>query len=875
MTNDPELTSGKIKLTKGVRLGSYEILAPLGAGGMGEVYRAHDWKLGREVAIKVVSESIAQDSERLGRFEREARILAQLNHPNIGAIYGLEEIGGVRFLILELIPGETLAKKIAKHSIPWTQAVHYGRQIADGLHAAHERGIIHRDLKPLNILVTPANQIKILDFGLAKSTPPSPTAADSSRSPTLQVENTVPGALLGTVTYMSPEQARGRPVDERCDIWAFGCIIFEMLSGHKAFDGETPSDKIAAILVREPDWSLIPKEVPPEIKKTIAQCLVKGADQRLRNIAEVHASFDQATKTSRPSGWISFLKERPFARILLPLLVIVFLLILGTWGWMVLRPRLTAESSIPAKKCLVVLPFKDLSGQPGGQLLGDGMVETLAARLSQVPNIQIVVPSAAVSASDKDTDPFHTAKGLGANLLVQGSIQQLGNQVRITYSLWNTERQVEIAGNTVDGTASDLFGIQDRVADELTRSLRLSHGTVVNRPSGLETADQQERYIRALGSLERYDKESSIDEAIGLLRQLAQERPDSSLVQSALGRAYLDKFNITRDQKWVNEATDACNRAEQLSPDFPEVDTTLGELQALTGHPEAAITSFNHSLALQPSNFQALLGLAAAHGAMQNLPQAEETYRRAIDLRPQYWAGYSKLAGLYFANGDYPKAIEMFQKVTELSPDNARAFSNLGAAYQLNGDFKNALSAYQKSLDLSPTSVAYSNIGTLQFFTGHPQEAVTAYEAALKLVPNDYELWANLGDAYKWTPTLKSKAPDAYAHAVSLCQRELQLNPKAAKVHSFLALCLAKLGKLNEAEDQAQRSLATGEKDPELYYNSAVVSVLGHKNKEALAWITLAIQHGYPKAFVVTEPEFAALKSDPGFRSFTQDIQGK
>ncbi len=280
-------------LHRGTPLGIYEVLGAIGAGGMGEVYRARDTKLGREVALKVLPEGFAADPERLGRFEREAKLLASLNHPNIAAIHGFEDSGGVRALVMELVEGQTLAERIAKGPIPLDETLPMARQIAEGLEYAHERGIVHRDLKPANVKITPDGVAKILDFGLAKAIEGETPAGDISSSPTLTHMATQAGIILGTAAYMAPEQAKGRPVDRRADIWAFGCVLYEMLTGRRAFDGETVSDILAAVIRAEPDWSALPAMTPAPIRKLLKRCLQKEAKQRLQAIGEARIAIEE------------------------------------------------------------------------------------------------------------------------------------------------------------------------------------------------------------------------------------------------------------------------------------------------------------------------------------------------------------------------------------------------------------------------------------------------------------------------------------------------------------------------------------------------------------------------------------------------------
>ncbi|MFQ5817680.1 MAG: protein kinase [Terriglobia bacterium] len=288
-------------LSPGAQLGHYHIAEKIGAGGMGEVYRAHDTKLARDVALKVLPEAFAHDAERMARFEREARLLASLNHPHIAAIYGLEESGGTRFLVLELVAGPTLAERLTSGFLAIEEALGTCRQIAEALEAAHEKGIIHRDLKPGNVKVTPAGMVKVLDFGLAKAFA-GEAAADISHSPTLSEVATRAGVILGTAAYMSPEQARGKPLDKRTDVWAFGCLLYETLTARQAFSGETISDTIAAILKSEPEWRALPANTPPNIQLLLRRCLQKDPNRRLHDIADARIEIDEAlTAPATPS----------------------------------------------------------------------------------------------------------------------------------------------------------------------------------------------------------------------------------------------------------------------------------------------------------------------------------------------------------------------------------------------------------------------------------------------------------------------------------------------------------------------------------------------------------------------------------------------
>jgi Tol biopolymer transport system component/aminoglycoside phosphotransferase (APT) family kinase protein len=287
-------------LVTGDRVGPYEIVATLGSGGMGEVYRARDTKLGRDVALKILPPTSGADPERLARFEREARLLAALNHPNIATLYGLEDSGTTTALVMEVVDGDTLAECLAK-ALPIPQVVALAKQIVDALEAAHERGIVHRDLKPANVKITPAGAVKVLDFGLAKleigaaSGDQFLATPELSRSPTVLSSGTRAGVILGTAPYMSPEQARGLPVDKRTDIWAFGCVLYEMLTGRRAFEGETLADVLVAILNRDPDWTMLPIETAPSLRRLLRRCLEKEPRRRLRDVADARLDLEELT----------------------------------------------------------------------------------------------------------------------------------------------------------------------------------------------------------------------------------------------------------------------------------------------------------------------------------------------------------------------------------------------------------------------------------------------------------------------------------------------------------------------------------------------------------------------------------------------------
>src|SRR5216683_1888456 len=355
---------GRMGLASGTRFGLYEILSRLGAGGMGEVYCARDTKLGRDVAIKILPDIFISDRERLARFEREARMLASLNHPHIAAIYGVEDADGVRALVLELVEGETLAECLRRGPVPVPEALEIARQIADALESAHDRGIIHRDLKPANVKITPDFAVKVLDFGLAKAAVSEASGSDPAQSPTLSVDRTREGLILGTAAYMSPEQARGKPVDKRTDIWALGCVLYELLTGKHAFDGEDTTEILAAVVKSEPDWNRLPTTIPPAVRMLLKRCLQKDRTLRLRDAGDVRIELIEALTApssmsqsiAAPAKGIRALGWRELILGLGSLLLAAAIASLVTWNLKPLSPQ-------PVTRTVINLP-------PGQQLVG-------------------------------------------------------------------------------------------------------------------------------------------------------------------------------------------------------------------------------------------------------------------------------------------------------------------------------------------------------------------------------------------------------------------------------------------------------------------------------------------------------------------------
>ncbi|MDQ5858456.1 MAG: tetratricopeptide repeat protein, partial [Acidobacteriota bacterium] len=643
-----------------------------------------------------------------------------------------------------------------------------------------------------------------------------------------------------------------------------------LLTGRRTFTGETATDVLASIITTEPAWDALPLDTPARIRELLVRCLQKDPNRRLRDIGDARIEIEETLAERRErsaSAPASTVREVPSRRRRAFLAALGAAAVLAVVLLLRGRGSAPAVARTPATRFLAVLPFKDLSGQPDGQLLGDAFAETMSARLSRVPGLQVVTPRATNDFSAGENDLTHVARTTGATLFVGGAIQRAGDQLRITCSL-RAPDGVQIHGDEVTAPASDIFGAQDRLAETVLGWL----GT--KRPAGpgpradaaLGSPAAQESYLKAIGALRRYDVSESIATAVRILTELDREHPGSPLILAALGRARLHEYEITRDPASAEKAIAACEAARRLDDTNPEVHTTLGQILSLTGKPTEAAVELERALAAQPSSIDALLALGGAYRAAGRTSDAEATYRRAVARQPNYWAAYNQTGSFYYRVGRYPEAIGMFQEALRRRPDSTRAWNNLGAAYFKIDRYADARKAYASSLRIEPTDGAYSTLGTIEYFLGNYRAAAAAYEEATKRTPGKYLYWANLADAYRWIPGGRSRAGSAYEKAVELARGEIRLNPRNAAAHATLAMCLAKTENPKDAQTHIDKALEIEPRNPDHFLYAAIVANLAGRSSDAIVWIRRGVAAGLGVAQIEKDPEFANLRTLPAFR---------
>lgn len=734
----------------GRRVGRYEILEEVGRGGMGVVYRARDTALSRLVALKALPLALAENEERRRRFLNEARSASALDHPNIVTVFDLLEHDGADWIVMELVEGRTLDEVIPPDGLPVRQALGWTADVTDALRTAHEAGIIHRDLKPGNLMIDQAGRIRVLDFGLAKL---DPLAEAGDETVTFVSDMTTAGAVLGTLEYMSPEQAMGRTVDARSDVFSLGAVLYQMLTGRRPFTGANAASKVHAVAFEQPvlPGSLRP-ETPEEVSALVLRALEKDPADRFQTMGEMGEALRAVLR--RPSG----------AR--------------GSSGGRAGRGRWRALAGWVRRRLGTLRPRS---------WIGTG----IAALLLAVALVAAVVVLAPEWAPALPGTPYA----------------------------------------------------------ELREASTL---------------------------LDTFWRDGYVDRAIESLERVVDRTPEYAPAHAALAEAYLWKHTTERDPVWLARARAQAERALDLDPNLSRARLSHARTLLAEGDRDAAAAEIEELLARDPTNAEAHRVLGQVRGAAGDTEAALEELRRAESLGPGDPLIPSTLGTVLFRAGRYEEAEEAFHRAIDVAPDYGFAYRNRAAALQMLGRYGEAAKQYQRALEIRSDAPTYSNLGTLYFFQGLYPQAREAYEQAIRLGANDHEIWANLGDAYRWSPGRGEDARRAYTRALQLVDEALKQTPDDPTLRSRRALLLAKRGTTGDRDEAVAVAdpLARESRDPGVLYRLTLTYEMTGRRKRALESLATALDNGYSAAWVEEDPELTALRNDPDYHLIMVDHDG-
>jgi TolB-like protein len=647
-------------LNAGTRLGPYEILSPLGAGGMGEVYRARDARLGREVAVKVLPALSAGSPEALLRFEREAQAVAALSHPNILALHDFGKEGGVMYAVMELLEGETLRERLESAAIPPRKAVEYAQQIARGLAAAHDRGIVHRDLKPDNIFLTRDGLVKILDFGLAR--PAGETAAADSASGASLTQS---GTVVGTPGYMSPEQIRGKAVDQRSDLFALGAILYEMLTGQRAFSRANPVETMMSVLQDDPPRGA-GLGVPATMSDIVTHSLEKSPEDRFQSARDL--AFALQVWEREPSS---------------P------------------RTEISGVSALPGpahEASIAVLPFRNMSAGADADYFSDGMTEEIINALAGIEALRVASRTSAFAFKGKDTDIRQIGRDLGVRTVLEGSVRQAGQRLRITAQLIDVSNGYHLWTERYDREMQDVFAVQDEISLAIAAALKVRLLPAQEESLVVPGTRDIEAYNRYLKGRYFFNQRAS-KKAIAEFEAAVDRDPNLAAAYTGLANSYgtWGFYGGVSTRIAAAKARAAVTKAQELEPDSSDVHLALGIYDHYYGWDmEREEKHLRRTIELAPRSAAGYSWLACQLAACVRPDEALELGRRGVELEPLSANEYVNATWPYFFAGRYPEAIAGFRIAVEVDPTAVYALWALGMAYQAAGQHGDSVTVLER-----------------------------------------------------------------------------------------------------------------------------------------------------------------------------------
>ena len=853
------------------RIAQYELTERIGHGGMGVVFKAHDSRLDRVVAIKILPDELARDAEYRARFLREARAEASLSHAHIATCFDVGEArldppdllhpgepgpppGRVLYLTMEYVPGTDLSALVGDRPMEMRCVIDLTLQIAEGLECAHASGLVHRDLKPTNVRVTPEGLAKILDFGLSRRWDML-SPRDGETQPFITSE----GRVMGTVHYMAPEQAQGRTADPRSDLFSLGVILYELVTGKLPFSGDTPLQVLYAVTNEaQPPLERYASLVPPELERIVRKLLVKDPSHRYQSAHEVRTDLEQLRKDLvAPRLRLRY----PARHTLVVAGVVVAVAFGGWWAWPRWGPR-------PVRS-LAVLPFENHTGDPRLDYLCEGMAAGVLNDLVRNARFNVASLSSTRGIEPKQRSFDAVTHELGVESVLAGALRRQSGVAYLDVELTGN-RGFVLWSERYPHAMNNVLGIESEIVRQVASVLT---GRTI-APPGLHaqprSASAYDFYLRATPHMEDADDPQGPDQALELYAKALELDPDFALAWAGKSAALWKIWNRDRNEESLRLSEEAANYAIRLNPALLEARVARAQIYRGTSRYAESIKELRDVLSINPNWDEAELQLAASYRDAGDLADAEKSLRQAVALRPNYWRNWNALGSLLVRRGDYDGARAAFRQIVRLVPEKNRGFEQLAAVEILRGDYAGAIAEYQKLPIPVQDGVLASNIASAYFFLRRIGEAKRFYVLAATLEPRNPSFRQNLGDLY-----VRAGEPDSaryqYAEAVRLLEDLLHVDPHNVMVQLDRATCLAKRGECAQALDALHRVAASlPANDAECAHLVAKLQALCGRRAEAVAAVRRAVDLGISASLIRDEDEFVALAGDPMFKSIAR-----
>jgi serine/threonine-protein kinase len=733
--------------------------------------------------------------------------------------------------------------------------------LAHGLARAHGAGIFHRDLKPANIMLNKQGELKIVDFGLAKLAGQQDLTKDAT--------------TIGTIAYMSPEQAKGQSTDHRTDIWSFGVILYELLTASLPFKGDYDQAIIYSVLNEEPDMIQITnKEIPNEFLKIISGCLVKDPNDRFSSIDDIIEILNQDQTGSITAHRIrsdnkvqNVLHRIKNARSII-FILLFFIVIFGFW-------EVFLTQSPP--RYLVVLPFQAIGKEPIDNFYRDGILELINSKLTQLEQFQqkFWVISGAEVRKNNLTSIAEARDIVGADLAITGSVSKLNSSLRYTINLVDAESFVQM--KSVDLTIKKNMAslAESHIIDNIVAMLNLEIGSEqrsVLYAGGTASPDAYEYYVRGRGYLTRREENKNLDTAISLFKRALSSDSTFLLVQTGLGEAYWRKYENTKNTQFAEMAKQSCQKAIRLGYQHPEVNITCGIIYRGIGEYEKAIMMLNEAMKLDPENATAMIELGLAHLLSGNLELSRYTFEMAIEKRPGYWQGHSYLGYYFYSIGDYENALKQYQQIVELIPHSDVGYKKLAAMYFYLNDSEKFISASQRAIEIKPSYGVINNLAVYYYYSGDYSRAATMFKEVLKFKVKDYLVYGNIATASFYS-NQQDSALAYYKIAVEIAEERRRINPRDNILLSNLAGYYVKLEDKEKATELLDDVIDSEPKNINVIFNLGdVFEQMGERDK-ALFWMEKAIKGGATLTKFKSNPGLSDLIADERFNEIISNSE--